>query len=224
MNWLHRIFNLPSPVDLGWSKTNALGARDFPSPGQKTWEDYYDYLKTTFPIRAFIAITVADWLYYTVWMTIKRPVANAYYWLVSHLIPSRRYHMLDLRQPGGYRYGWADIDSRLVYAMFNLLDLFVKHEMPNFYCPTEEEVAKEPAYKTQRDAYIEIEAIHRWWNVDRVAAKKAISDELNRLYGTRGTRPTADEREALHKMEADLEAKMEEMMVRLVKVRGSLWT
>jgi hypothetical protein len=132
--------------------------------------------------------------------------------------------MLDLRQPDGYRYGWADIDSRLMYAMFNLLDLFVKHEMPNFYCPTEEEVAKEPAYKTQRDAYIEIEAIHRWWNVDRVAAKKAISDELNRLYGTRGTRPTADEREALHKMEADLEAKMEEMMVRLVKVRGSLWT
>jgi hypothetical protein len=223
MNWLSRLLKLPSPVDLGWS--NALGSRHFHvAPGQKTWEDYIEHLKATFPIRAFIAITLYEFLYYTVWCNIKHPFIEVHYWLVSHIIPSRRYHMLDLRQPNGYRYGWQDIDHRLVYAMFNLLNLFVEKE--DRYCPTEEDVAAEPHLKAQRDACHEIQAIYTWWNVDRIAAEKAIENEQNRLYGDWALRslPTSDERAALYKMETDLDAKTEEMMIRLVKVRGWLWT
>jgi hypothetical protein len=226
MNDLIKLLKLPSPVDLGWSTHNTLGFRNHGAqPGQKTWQDYYEYLRATYPVRGLIATTLNDALH-NAWWSITRPIRDVRYYLVSHLIPSRRYHMLDLRQPNGYRYGWNDFDNRLKYAMFNLLNQFVERELPNICCPTEEEAITETYLATQRNAYLEAVAIHNWWSVERPAAYKSINDLLVKTYGNGVPKlnDCRDDVDALQKMEDDLDAKETEMMMRLIKVRKSLWT
>jgi len=137
--------------------------------------------------------------------------------------------MLDLRQPkvtGEYRYGWLDSDHQILFALFNILNNFVKHEMPNSYCPSEEEVSHDASLLNQRNKYLEIKAIHYWWNVDRRRQEKR-KDHLLSDWHTARKYCRAEEHqlwENLRKAEADLEDKEEEMIMRLIKIRHSLWT
>ena len=231
MRSLKSLLRLPNPVEEGWSEYNSLGSEMFGlQPGQKSWEDFDRHLKVKYPVRAFIGITCRDWVLYKVWYPCTRPFKDAHYWLVSHIIPSRRYHMLDLRKARtGYSHGWTDADNQLECAMFAILNNFVEGEKP--WMPTEEDVANEPAewggrdcLQRQRDNGLEAQAIYTWWNIDRIAAEKAIDNETSRLFGRRVANPSEAEMKALDKMEAEFEATKEEMMVRLVKVRHSLWT
>lgn len=226
---LWKIFRLPSPKELGWSSDNALPMSLFKNPNQNghTWEDWEEKMRKEYPVRYFFAETLPFWFS----INIKRKVKDAMYFVTSHVVPSRRYHMLDLRQPKkkgkySYRWGWIDSDSKMLYALFNIFNAFVKDELPNMYCPSEEEVQANPYMMTQRLHYLEIKAIHYWWNVERERQLTAHSELLNKWSDAKHAH-SSDEHQLwddLQKLEAANDAKEDEMIGRLMKIRRSLWT
>jgi len=124
-----KIFRVPGPKELGLSDSNALPMRDFQSIEDMSpnWEEWQAIVKKKYPIKYFLSEEL------TIWCRVKyrRLVMDPWYWLVSHLVPSRRYHMLDLRQPQddplAYRWGWLEVDCQMEYALFNILNDYVKH-------------------------------------------------------------------------------------------------
>lgn len=233
MQFFRNFFKLPGPKDLGKSISNyALPSRMFtPENKNYSWEDWHDEVKKLHPIKYFFVETLFKFIRNNIWYTVKSPFENAYYWTVSHLIPSKRYHMLDLRQPAddecdSYRYGWIDIDNRMLYAIFNLLNQFVEHEISNTYFPTWEDIKKDPGLQSQRDFVLEVRAIHEWWNVDRKMESKVKRDLLSawsqaRQNGLPNTNKLWTE---LQQSEIDFESKTDEMIARLMKIRRKLWT
>jgi hypothetical protein len=231
---LRKLFKFPGPSAFREGVNDfALQSRDFsPETGADVycWEDYYADLKKAYPIRYFFAETLADFLRYKVWFPVKRPISDAWYYLKCHLVPKHRYHMLDLRQPG-YTHGWRDTDTRMLYANFNLLNEFVKYELPNFYCPTEEECAdiSEIGNRKQRNDYLEVLALHYWWNTQRALDQKKCDDALHAWHERKHKQKTFDEeterlwKEHLLHDEAFDEVETE-MLIRLIKIRKSLWT
>jgi len=151
--------------------------------------------------------------------------------------------MLDLRQPKSkdgydvddYKYGWRDTSERMLYAMFNLLDDFVKHELSDLYCPTEKQIKdaeNDPLEWTQqslidqKDFYFEILAIHKWWTHDRKIEYKAFEDMRSQWSKAKRSR-AANSEELWNKtniMEKEFERKTDEMISRLMKIRRNLWT
>lgn len=224
-----KIFKLPSPKELGWSEYNALPMDGLKSPGDDTptWEDWEKEMRKRYPVRYFFAETLPHW--YRV--NIKGPIKDKLYWVKCHVMPSHRYHFLDLRQPKnadgiGYKYGWIDSDTQMVYALFNILNNFVKHELPNFYCPSEEDVQADPNLLYQRTVFLEAKAIHYWWNVERLRQNKNYNELLHNWSEARKAN-TANAQQLwidLHKAEEAMDAKEDEMIARLLKIRRSLWT
>lgn len=236
MIYFNNFFKIPGPKDLGMSASNyAMPARGFERVGEYTWEDYYHTVKSVYPIKFFLASTL-PLFFLRLWWSISRPFSTFHYWLVSHTI--RRYHILDLRQPSSdisdadyYRYGWIDTDRRMEFALFNLLTQFMEVEWDNKYFPTEEVIQSTPedqreVLRQQRDDMVEIKAIYDWWIKDRKLEKAREAQLLNEWHDAHINRlPQATQ---LHKELDALEAfnyhKLEEMMIRLIKVRGRLWT
>ncbi len=219
---------LPSPVKLGMSDSNALGSRDFGSHrGKPTWEDWEEKVKTMYPIRYFLVEELVPWIKRKYRQLVSEPL----YWLKCHLHPKYRYHILDLRQPKvkgeyAYRYGWIDSDHQMVYALFNILNNFVEHEMSSWYCPSEEEIAEEPSLLSQRHKYMEVKAIHYWWNIERYRQDEAQAELVSKWHDAHRIGDSSE-----HQLWKDLEIikkanqdKEEEMIARLLKVRGALWT
>jgi hypothetical protein len=231
MQFLKKLLHLPGPKELGRSACDALPSRDMtPDCEGYTWENWHDEVREKHPVRYFISETAADFIKFNLWYPVYNPIKNAHYWIVSHTI--RRYHILDLRQPKNphsswsYRYGWCDVSEKLLYAIFNLLDQFVKNELPNLYCPSEEEAAKDAGMKSQRDLYFEILAIHKWWFEDSKIEYKAFEDCRSRWCDVRKSKSaeTEDLWKLMREMEDEYERKTDEMIGRLMKIRRNLWT
>ena len=237
MIYFNKLFKFPGPKELGMSDNdNAMPSRMFPNkPNEVSWEDYYEYLEKTYPVKFFLASTLPHF-FLDLWRKMYRPFKTLYYWVVSHLLPSRRFHFVDIRQPGpnGYRYGWLDTDTRMVYALFNLLKEFVEKESPHgYFVPSEEDAAKDDGtnceyagFKRQLDDYKEYMAIYNWWTKERQAeleqeANKAIEWHDARLEWAGDHQQLWQELKALQDRN---EAKLEDMLHRLIKIRHCLWT
>jgi hypothetical protein len=230
--------NIPSPKDLGMSNRHNSMAIDgmLNYPGEPSWEDYYARCKREFPVRYFFASTV-PMFFRNIWWNISRKPKALVYWLKCHLIPSHRYHLIDIRQKpdprnpmSGYSHGWMDSDHRMVLAMFALLVDFIENEAPTgYFVPTEEDVAKDESYAPQRANWLELKAIYDYWVNERheLEAKcdKALMEwskarrslgredaEVKRLYS------------ALEESEKMRDSRLEEMLLRLVKARKAMWT
>jgi hypothetical protein len=227
-----KIFQLPSPSDLGWtdSKYNALPMRMFNKiPGEKTWEDWEELMRKDYPIRYFFSETLPMWFS----IKIRSPIKDTWYRIICHTLPSRKYHWLDLRQKPdkemghqGYKYGWIDSDTKMLYALFNILNKFVEEEMPHWYCPSEEDVQVEPHLLHQRNSWLETKAIHYWWNVERLRQQKEHTDLLHRWSEAQKNNDPETHQlwDQLRKAEKAQEDKEDEMIGRLLKIRRSLWT
>lgn len=224
-----KFFGLPSPKELQWADSNALPIALFKKPNDNTptWEDWDEKMRKEYPVRYFFAETIPYWFR----VLLERRVKDAIYFLKCHLLPSYHYHKLDLRQPKkkgeySYRWGWLDADSKMLYALFNILNTFVKDELPNMYCPSEEDVQANPYLLDQRNNYLEIKAIHYWWNIERPRALKQ-HDELLSSWSAAKRIHDPDEHklwDELQKVEETAALKEDEMIGRLIKIRRSLWT
>lgn len=214
------------------------------NPEEYTWEMYYDKLKALYPVRFFLASTVPQF-FRDRWLKISRPFEDTTYWLKCHLFTEHRYHLVDIRRAAKndsvlpYTHGWMDTDWRMVYAMFSLLIDFVEKEMPHsYFIPSEEDAAKDDGtcnnsyagFKIQLDRHREYMTIYNYWMVDRPAEEKRI-DELLRVWSdlrkaSKGleTEEVKTAWKASNEASAARDAKLEEMLVRLLKIRHCLWT
>jgi hypothetical protein len=241
MIYLNKLFKIPGPKDLGMSDNNhAMPSEMFRNNSTElTWEDYYNRVKREYPVSFFCASTVPTF-FRDLWYSTTRYPKKIGYWFQCHFIPKHRYHMLDLRQKSGYQYGWIDADTRMEYALFNILVSFVENEMPHgYFVPSEEEAAKDDAgdepdkysgFRKQLNNHKEYMAIYNYWTVDRIALEKAHAEALNAWsnahHAARGDR-TEEVQLLWKKLKETDEAKkkkLEEMLHRLIDIRGCLWT
>jgi hypothetical protein len=239
MLFFRKLLKLPTPVDLGWSKYNALEDELFSDePQGKTWQDWHKTVKKMHPVKYWFAETFADFVRYKLWFPIKVPLETAHYWFVSHFIPRRRYHMLDLRQPCGkgefneigdcYRYGWRDVPEKMLFAIFNLLGEYLNKEQPQDLTKwyTLEQIEEDETLKRQHAELEEAKAIYQWWTVGRKEEQR-IHDRLLHDWSEakKHKSPNKDHLwEMLKQYDIDMLNKTEEMIARLMKIRRSLWT
>lgn len=233
---LERWLNIPTPKQLGWSESNSLGMRGFnngnpENDNQKSWEDYHEYCAKHYPIRWFIADTIPHSVLYP----IKRFFSNVKWWIIGHT--TQRHHLLDLRQPklrngqknfDHYSWGYSDVVQKMVLANFTLLVEFVEKE--DKYCPTEKEIAEtsedngKQILIEQRNNCLEVQAIYNYWTKDRNVLAEKQDALLTAWCDTKDSDTRKQHWSALNKLEQANNDLEDEMLVRLMKVRRSLWT
>ena len=152
------------------------------------------------------------------------------YWVRCHTFT--RYHLLDLRDRGeghGYRWGWMDRDHFMLLACFTLLRDFVEQEDPEIGLRGEEghewTEGQREAVAQQLAVEREIRALYEWWVRGRASEHAAVeallegADDLD--FADLIRHPNFAE---YSRRTDELEAKDDAQLLRLVKVRGSLWT
>ena len=173
------------------------------------------------------------------------------YWLRCHTFT--RYHIIDIRGQDNYKWGWIDRSHAMYLACFALLVDFVEKENPDVGLLTDADYRGDPSviddaewnecHKPFIDHQIErereVRAIYDWWKVGRQqerGACNALYDAMPRRtfdqifvkeegsqYST-FVRDESPEHAAWMKEYDRFEAKDEEMLMRLMKVRCWLWT
>jgi hypothetical protein len=116
------------------------------------------------------------------------------YWTMSHT--TNRRHVINISKTSKeYKWGWIDADFRLELACMEILCDFIENEDP--------EVGKydwseeDPTLKNQIAAEQEIRLIYEWWQKEKNNISFGSDDEYK---------------------------KMNEMLIRLIKVRSRMWT
>jgi len=232
MSPLKKLFRFPTVVELGWSETNSLEMREFsPHTKNKTWEDYEAYLQAHYPVRFFLAGTLPKIFNRLIWYKLK----HLHYFLVSHLIPSRRYHILDLRQPkyhhDAYRWGWTDADSQMLYANFNILRAYVEKEDPSLLDPDNKFLIPEdgedfyPVDAEWNAARLEMKRLYFWWMNTR-QEKLRISEKMHDEWYKARSNKEVDSTllKQLTKYDEALEAETAVNLHQLINIRRFLWS
>lgn len=236
---LRNFFHLPNPVELGWSKYNALGSREFtPFQEGKTWEDWEEYVKDRYPIRFFLLKTLPRFF-----SPVKWKFEKMWYRLQCHILPSYKFHILDFRgvDPlSNYTHGYMDPCTIINLAAWAALRIHVEKEKPadpsSWF--SAEEMNEEP-YLGQKSIYDETMALYKWWTEGRSEEEK----EERRLFEEMGRGQEAPLKrlkegasepndEEIYRGSCDgwrkyrkwREEKEEEMFTRLIKIRNHLWT
>lgn len=159
-------------------------------------------------------------------------ITRAYDWLVSHTI--RRHHILNLSGQGDYKWGWCDRGHMILLAAFKLLVDYVEQEQPF-------ERIEWDWSEPHRLAEQEIRELYRWWKTGRREEHEACDALVQGVGWTMQTKPLPDgsveylgrtydvpdgaERWAAYaKRSEELDEKDNEMLRRLIAVRGYLWT
>jgi hypothetical protein len=197
LKFIKDYLRLPTPSELGKSNYDALPSKDFgyceqcfAQENYYTWEDHYGEVKKLHPIKYFVQESVGDFIRYKVINRFK----DIHYWFVSHVIPSRRYHVLDLRQPckhrhddtcnDCYRWGWKDVPEKMLYAIFNLLEEYLQEEeaLTRFLTEVKEMEGRDVCTGTipeeasewykelvqrHNENLSEAKRISHWWKVER---------------------------------------------------------
>ena len=143
------------------------------------------------------------------------------YWLRCHLWD--RYHIIDISGQDGYRWGWIDRDHAMYLACFKILTEFVEQEDPQVGLRSEADYRGDLSENDWQQYYrssvlkqIEIEkevrALYDWWKTGRALAHARAGDIRKRNFDDWCAEMTR------------LDDQDEEMLLRLMKVRRSLWT
>lgn len=156
------------------------------------------------------------------------------YWLRTHTY--NRYHILDLRRaelenPDGYRWGWTDRCYSLMLANFLVLRDFVEQEKPwslsDYIAKLEangDPNGELPSLRKQQADYEECMLLYRWWVKDRFDEYREF--EQREVETFERFKKTGDEsdREAWFAADLAKEKRNNEMLHRLIALRGYLWT
>ena len=130
-------------------------------------------------------------------------VHNPWYWLKCRLW--HRYNVVRIKTLPPT---WCDRDDVLLHAAFQILTDFVEKERPFEWFDTKHSDHKKE-WQTIRELYA-------WWTV----ARPARVDLLDTIKG----RPTGEQYDQCWKQEDAWRAEDRKMLMRLVNVRGHLWT
>lgn len=184
-------------------------------------------------------------------LTIKRWLDNAWYWLRAHTV--HRYHLLDLRDRGeghGYTWGWIDRDWLMYLACFKCLTEYVEKEDPTVGLGGMEEYPEPEGGWSEEDRQAieaqvrigrEIRELYEWWTKERKKERVDLDAMLKDVHSTMLTEPTDNgyhrvtgfaynvpdgqsRLEAWSTREAELDAKDDAQLLRLINIRRYLWT
>lgn len=154
-------------------------------------------------------------------------------WILCHTLT--RYHLLDLRDRGeghGYRGGWMDRDHLMLIACFTLLRDFVEKESPDIGLGGEEADSESGYLQEDREAVAqqiadgrEVRELYEWW----VEGRSEERDEVDALLADADGLDVAELADHPNFTEwsrrsDELETRDDAQLLRLVKVRGRLWT
>ena len=142
------------------------------------------------------------------------------YWLRCHTFT--KYHIIDIRGQDDYKWGWIDRDHAMYLACFKLLTEFVELEDPTVGQRSMEDYRGDltqqefddfykPTVAPQLEREVEVRALYDWWKTTR-------KQEWDACYASSNLKETWWEEFTR------LEEKDEEMLMRLMKVRRTLWT
>jgi hypothetical protein len=178
---------------------------------------------------------------------------DVWYWIRCHTY-TRYHILDLSRSPYGYKWGWLDRPEAMLIANFQLLTDYVDLERPFKYHyrpddppPTLEDARESIGLKPDDGRYddsakqslemltqqhnvgIEIRALYNWWNTDRKKQHDYL-ESLPKDIAMGFDKESNAKREADPKwheycrLTEELEARDEEMLQRLMKIRGHLWT
>jgi len=231
--WLVRALNyvlpLPGPRELGRSESGALPGFGFLSEEQKndpdlyTWEDWEEEVKRDYPIAYYLRHTFPSYF----WVP-KRRIGDAWYWAKCKLLPSYKFHLLDLRTKDGgvnWGHGWRDRSFVLLIANFHILCQFVEKESAHDPCEgmtsEEKEGCKDHPHVI---AHNEMMSLYCWWKTGREAAHKEYARLLNDWYMCEDPVEKAKLWPLLGEREKALEKADQDNLHRLIEIREYLWT
>ena len=182
-----------------------------------------------------------------------RHISKALYWLRTHTY-NRYHMLDMRNKVNGYKWGWYDRSELILFANMALLRDFIEKEKAfdchiDWSSAAEALEARgkenDDGCGASRDAHAaakkEMLTIYDWWTKGRAEELKKEDELLEAAYpnpmefesipGSSMFKLKDDEtpelrklRDQCHIMEEELEKKDEEMMIRLIKVRGYMWT
>jgi hypothetical protein len=221
MQFIKKLFYIPTPKELGKSNSNYLPSNLFPNEGREgeyCWEDYDKEMSNKYPIKWFVTRIIPHWWRTHIWGNMMlTPLERIFYWLKSHL--THRYHVLSLRQPGkdGYKYGWIDADKQILYANFNILMNFDKelnYESIHKY-GTEE----------QKNFATDIKNLVYYWTIERRLADALIVELSEKAYIAYSDKNHKQHLYECLRRETEKFAQREtEMLIKLITIRRGMWT
>ncbi len=192
-----------------------LGLPKFPKPAG-TIEEFRNWekkLKTKYPTR--YAIGEAIERFFGPFRVAKRKCKTAYWALQHRFNPKHRYHIVNTKLPPGYH----EVETRMFYAMFQLFAEFMEFQLKTPHVVWEydksafedwmieddlEGVEKE--IESRNKMWKEMNDLYTWWTVTYPKLEKDF-----------------DESSFTIEAEEEFEKEVEEMMIRLVKIRRTLW-
>ena len=155
---------------------------------------------------------------------------------------TNRHHIINISGMDGYNKGWIDRDHAMYLACFKLLVDFVEKEhdtledrdmtLADYTSDTyKPEGGELEVLNAQIARENEIRAIYVWWTVQRPLEKNAHNDDTSfrpdkgdDVFDMKSKFYESDRWKAWCAEDNRLDAKDDEMLDRLMKVRHSLWT
>lgn len=146
-------------------------------------------------------------------------LSNIWYYIRCHTFT--KYHVINCSQPKNspyneYRWGYIDPCERIMFGLFN--------ELVNY---VEKYVLKHDPDESDQ----ELIDIYNWWTIEH----KADNEELDKLYTEKGsligtgvglfdnTELSKEKEDRLHYLEDKIEREVEEYLIRLIKLRRTMW-
>lgn len=226
MKWLRKFFCPPTAYELG-RVSSPDAHRRLPlgifvdDPTVYTWEKWVAEVRRDYPVRFFLSETLP-----TMPGLLWRGVGDLWYWVKCKVHPEfRGYSILDLRKASPhipYTHGWVDRSEALLYASFLCLRQYVEGELEHL-----EDISE--GLRDVSPSEAEARALYRWWMEERHVEIERSTELFTAFDALRTTRHQEDpERveahEAWRTYRTWLEGRDDEMLLRLVRIRRSLWT
>jgi hypothetical protein len=219
--WQKRVHKL-----LRWEVPHALPSEMFGhTSGEMTWESWSAETKSKYPIRFFVLQTapsvLGSW-----WFRVDQ----RWYWFQS--VTYKKRHLLDLRQPKdapydfAYRYGWCDVDSKIIYANFNLLVQFVDKELGGPQKATEDLkwLKENNAPPFQCSTIEEALRLYKWWKEDRLIRIEEVNAARDDWHNNRHAENSRELLDKSSQAEQDFELEINDKLKALIDIRQGLWT
>jgi len=216
-------FRLPSPKELGWTQHNSLRLEFF-SPYQegRSWEEWHTHCKQHYPVRYWVTKTLPRWWYRKIGVRFETCTA----WLLDHLLPSRRHHILDLRgidQISEYKHGYLDPSTVLwLVGWYCLVQWWESRESTLTV-----EYFSGPEMASMLKVHLEAKDLYEYWTVTRIERSK---EGDARAAAFHAIKPTPENRSHYEAARAhwlsyfqESEKIEDEMWSRLAALRPHMW-
>jgi hypothetical protein len=224
-----KFLKLPTPVELGKSKTNYLPFSALSNNKDYSWEDYDKEVKEKYPVRYFLNKKLPEIL-----RSIKYPFLYTYRYVKYNCFC--RYHILDLRQPedecDSYKWGYSDVRERMLYAVFNLIVFFVEKENDHLYgkidylqksiLSSKKDGLLDEVFilQEQADYYRKVLTVYDWWKYTR----KFNHSQCHALYEVWFETKDDEDKQKWFDAEREFEKEEQEMFMEACSLREGLWT